>query len=63
MKIAGLREVARTSVEVDHFMQVQIVKEVVKLFETVIVQRIAIRQWHWNSVPNVVPDMFKSGTM
>ncbi len=37
MMIAGLREVARASVKVDHFMQVQIVKEVVKLFETVVV--------------------------
>ena len=37
MMIAGLHEVARASVEVDHFMQVQIVKEVVKLFETVVV--------------------------
>ena len=63
MIIAGLREVARASVEADHFMQVQIIKEVVKLFETVVVQRITIRQWSWNSVPNVVPNMFKSGTM
>ena len=63
MIIAGLREVARASVKVDHFMQVQIVKEVVKLFETVVVQRITIRQWHWNSVSNVVPNMFKGGTM
>ncbi len=37
MIIAGLREVARASVEVDYFMQVQIVKEVVKLFEAVVV--------------------------
>ncbi len=37
MIIAGLREVARASVKVDYFMQVQIVKEVVKLFETVVV--------------------------
>ncbi len=37
MMIAGLREVARASVKVDYFMQVQIVKEVVKLFETVVV--------------------------
>ena len=37
MIIAGLREVARASVKVDHFMQVQIVKEIVKLFETVVV--------------------------
>ena len=37
MIIAGLREVARASVKADHFMQVQIVKEIVKLFETVVV--------------------------
>ena len=37
MMTARLRKITRASVKVDHFMQVQIVKEVVKLFEAVVV--------------------------